>query len=90
MECSRTNREWTFYLLKSTIVPQEAYRNFCKRIQEKFQHIAKIRFKLHMQEAQPAEVVEQFWSLFIEWVQREAVSVNGWLSRAKVEVRIIY
>lgn len=87
VECSRTNREWTFYLLKSTIVPQEAYRNFCKRIQEKFQHIAKIRFKLHMQEAQPAEVVEQFWSLFIEWVQREAVSVNGWLSRAKVEVQ---
>lgn len=87
VECSRTNREWTFYLQKLSIVPQEVYRNFCKRIQEKFGHIAKIRFKLHMQEAKPAEVVEQFWSLFIEWVQREAVSVNGWLIRAKVEVQ---
>jgi DNA polymerase-3 subunit alpha (Gram-positive type) len=84
---SRKNREWTFTLVKKHLVPQDIYRSFCRMIQDKFAHIAKIRFIIRFEEAAVSELVEEYWSLFIEWVQREAASINGWMSRAKVEVR---
>jgi DNA polymerase-3 subunit alpha (Gram-positive type) len=87
VEVSRKNREWTFYLVKSTLVPQDVYRSFCRMIQEKFAHLAKIRFILRFtEEVDDGLLVREYWSLFIEWIQREVVSVNGWLSKAGVEV----
>ncbi len=88
VEVSRSNREWTFRLVKSTLVPQHIYRSFCKMIQDKFSHIARIRFVVRFEESvSSSELVEEYWSLFIEWVQREAASINGWLTKAKVEVQ---
>jgi DNA polymerase-3 subunit alpha (Gram-positive type) len=85
--CSRTNREWTFRLIKNDLVPQDIYRTFCKMIQEKFAHIAKIRFTFRFEQVDPVTLVEEYWTLFIEWLQREAATVNGWMSRAKFEVK---
>ncbi|WP_405082614.1 PolC-type DNA polymerase III [Paenibacillus chitinolyticus] len=87
VEISRKNREWTFHLVKQELVPQDVYRSFCRNVQEKFAHIAKTRFVIHMENAEPGRLVEEYWSLFLEWVQREAVTVNGWLSKAKTEVQ---
>ncbi len=87
VECSRKNREWTFYLVKNELVPQNIYRSFSKMIQEKFTHIARIRFILRFEKVEPALLVEEYWSMFIDWVQRENPSVNGWMSKAKVDVR---
>ncbi|PZE22415.1 PolC-type DNA polymerase III [Paenibacillus xerothermodurans] len=87
VETSRKNREWTFYIVKNSIVPADVYRSFCKMIRDKFAHIAAIRFKLrYTDEVTPDTVANEYWSMFVEWVQREATSVNGWMSRAKIEV----
>lgn len=87
VECSRSNKEWTFYLMKSSLVPQEVYRSFCKQIQEKFAHIARVRFLIHYsEEVSSSDLAQEYWPLFLEWIQREAASINGWMSRAKCSV----
>ncbi|WP_282941868.1 PolC-type DNA polymerase III [Paenibacillus sp. RC67] len=88
VETTRKNREWTFYIVKSTIVPHDVYRAFCKMIRDKFAHIAATKFMLkYTDEVEPALVAREYWGMFIEWVQREATSVNGWMSRAKIDVQ---
>jgi DNA polymerase-3 subunit alpha (Gram-positive type) len=88
VEVSRKNRNWTFYIVKSKIVPQDIYLSFCKMIRDKFTHIANIRFVLNFtEEVDSAAVAREYWGLFLEWIQREAVSVNGWLMKAKIEAQ---
>jgi len=88
VETTRKNREWTFFIVKSSIVPHDVYRSFCKMIRDKFAHIAAIRFKLkYTDEVAPIAVAQEYWGMFIEWVQREATSVNGWMSKAKIDVQ---
>ncbi len=88
VECSRSNREWTFYLVLSTLVPHDIYKSFCSNIKEKFAHIATVRIvTTFSEEVIDSELVGQYWPLFIEWIHSEVPSVNGWLSRAKAEVR---
>lgn len=86
VEVSRSNRAWTFYLVKNQLVPQDIYRSFCRMIQDKFNHIANIRFIVnYSDECDTAKLVEEYWSMLLEWVQREETSINGWLTKAKVE-----
>jgi DNA polymerase III subunit alpha, Gram-positive type len=59
VECSRTNREWTFHLVKNDLVPQDIYRLFCSRIKEQFAHIAEVRFAFRFEAAEPATLVEE-------------------------------
>ncbi|MCD1257780.1 PolC-type DNA polymerase III [Paenibacillus athensensis] len=87
VECSRKNREWTFHLVNPALVPLAVYRDLCRTIQEKFAHIAKIRFMWHYEQAAPEALVTEYWSLFIEWLQREAATVNGWMTKARAEVK---
>ena len=44
VEIRRDSKEWLITLIKETLVPSEVYRTFCLRIQEKMNHIAKIKF----------------------------------------------
>ncbi|HZG84360.1 PolC-type DNA polymerase III [Paenibacillus sp.] len=86
VETSRTNREWTFVLRKSTLVPADVYRAFCKAVVERFAQVAAIRFVLvYDPEVADAELIDAYWPLFVDWAQREVASVNGWLAKAKVE-----
>ncbi|SEB47469.1 PolC-type DNA polymerase III [Paenibacillus sp. GP183] len=85
--CSRTNREWTFHLVKSDLVPQDIYRLFCSRVKEKFAHIAEVQFTFSFAAAETSTLVEEYWSLFLEWLQKEAPTINGWMSKAKVEAK---
>lgn len=88
VETSRSNREWTFHLVNGTLVPRDIYRSFIKLIRDKFAHIAAVKVELRFTDAVLSEALaEEYWSLFIEWAQRESASINGWLSKAKMEVR---
>ncbi|MGG1551178.1 PolC-type DNA polymerase III [Paenibacillus ferrarius] len=87
VEISRKNRDWTFYLVKEELVPQSIYRSFCKMIQEKFASIAKIRFIWKFEQAGADRLVAEYWSLFMEWLQREVPSINGWMAKARVDVQ---
>ncbi|ANE48967.1 DNA polymerase III PolC [Paenibacillus swuensis] len=87
VECSRTNRDWTFHLTKNALVPNGVYRSFCKLIQDKYAHIAKIRFVMKYNEDVTDQLlVDEYWGLFLEWVQREVPSAIGWMSKGKLEV----
>ncbi|MDF2659905.1 MAG: polymerase PolC [Paenibacillus sp.] len=87
VECSRSNREWTFIIAKNKVVPVDIYRSFYKMVRDKYVHIAKIRMIFHYSaEVADEQLLEHYWGLFIDWVQREATSVNGWMSKASYEV----
>ncbi|WP_438350175.1 PolC-type DNA polymerase III [Paenibacillus sp. FA6] len=87
VETSRSSQEWIITIVKDTVVPGEVYRAFCLKIQEKMQHIAKISFVFKYTDMVALEdIVNTYWSLFVEWVHREIPSVNGWLNRATHEM----
>nr|WP_083180133.1 PolC-type DNA polymerase III [Paenibacillus yonginensis] len=87
VEVSRSNKEWRIIIAKETLVPAQVYRTFCLQIRDRMEHIAKITFQFRYGSNLTAkEVVEEYWKLFIEWVQREIPSVNGWMVRAVFEV----
>lgn len=86
VECSRSNRSWTFYIRKKSLVPSDVYLSFCRQIQDKFHHIAQTRFVLRYDSSlSDNELVMEYWPLFIDWLAKNNVSVNGWLSHAKPE-----
>ncbi|MGF7029693.1 DNA polymerase-3 subunit alpha (Gram-positive type) [Paenibacillus mucilaginosus] len=88
VETSRRNREWMFYIVKTKVIPQDVYRSFCKMIRDKFSHIANIRFVLqYTPDVSVEEVAHEYWTMFIEWVQREHPSINGWMTKAKIDVK---
>ncbi|MCL6603051.1 MAG: PolC-type DNA polymerase III [Paenibacillus sp.] len=87
VEISRENRDWHIAIVKTSLVPAQAYRTFCLRMREKLQHIAKVSFLfLYDEKISRAEILQEYWSLFLEWVQREIPSVNGWLTRSTQEL----
>ncbi|AZK47756.1 PolC-type DNA polymerase III [Paenibacillus lentus] len=86
VEVSRSNREWKIVICKDTLVPAQAYRTFCLRVKERLEHIAQISFEFRYgKDAAAADIVSEYWKLFLEWVQREVPSVNGWMARAIYE-----
>lgn len=87
VEVSRSNKEWTITILKDTLVPAQAYRTFCIRIKEKMEHIAQISFEFRYGgDVSSKDIIGEYWKLFLEWVQRQVPSVNGWMMRAGFEV----
>lgn len=88
VEISRGNRDWHIVIAKDTLVPAQTYRTFCLRMREKLQHIAKVSFLfLYDEKVSRAELVQEYWGLFLEWAQREIPSVNGWLTRSTQELQ---
>ncbi|WP_342561473.1 PolC-type DNA polymerase III [Paenibacillus sp. FSL R7-0345] len=89
VEISRGNKDWHIVISKENLVPAQAYRTFCLRMREKLQHIAKVSFLFLYDEKKVGrqELVQEYWGLFIEWVQREIPSVNGWLTRSAQELQ---
>lgn len=87
VEISRSNKAWLITIRKSTLVPSQVYRTFYTRIKERMDHIAQVSFLFRYEEqVSPGDIVAEYWKLFLEWVQREVPSVNGWMARATHEV----
>ncbi|WP_407082969.1 PolC-type DNA polymerase III [Paenibacillus polygoni] len=83
VEISRSNRDWHITIAKETLVPAPVFRAFCLHIREKMSHIAKISFTFHYQSGvTEADIVAEYWNLFLEWVHQQIPSVNGWMNRA--------
>lgn len=86
VEVSRKTADWKFHMVVPKLVPHDVFRPFCQMIADKHAHIAKIRFVTHFDGVTTADLVDEYWAMFITWVQREAVSINGWMTTAKVDV----
>ncbi|AJY76604.1 PolC-type DNA polymerase III [Paenibacillus beijingensis] len=85
---SPSNREWTFCIRKASLVPAGVFLNFCRGIRDKFAHIAQVTFMFEYEEAvMTSDVLKEYWPIFVEWAQREMVSVNGWLGKASIEAQ---
>lgn len=87
VEVSESNSEWTFFIHKNSLIPCDVYREFCAKIKAKFAHISEIRFVFeYSDEAVRALLVEEYWPLMIEWIKHKVISINGWLTKAKIKV----
>ena len=88
VEVSRKSREWTFYFCKRHLIPRDVYAAFCRRIREQFAQFADIRFViLFSDEVDHRMLVEEFWPVLLEWIQEQLPTVNGWMTKASVEVK---
>ncbi|MFD2660909.1 PolC-type DNA polymerase III [Paenibacillus thailandensis] len=82
---SKSNREWTFCIRKTSLVPLQAINGLEQAVRQKFAHIADTSFKFIYEDHIPTSaIVEEYWGLFLEWAQRTIASVNGWLIKAAI------
>ncbi|WP_136604741.1 PolC-type DNA polymerase III [Paenibacillus dokdonensis] len=87
VETSRSNQEWVISIIKESLVPAEVYRNFCLKLRDQMQHIAKVSFIFkYGLSVDHEEIINTYWQLFLEWIHREIPSVNGWMGRAAHEL----
>ena len=83
VQVSPSNREWTFFIRKSTLLRREIYTVFCRTIREKFKHLADSSFCfIYDDQIASDELCMEYWPLFVEWAQQEMASVNGWLAKS--------
>ncbi|MFD2116790.1 PolC-type DNA polymerase III [Paenibacillus yanchengensis] len=84
---SKNNREWTFCISKTSILPFTTYRLFTEAAKTKFEHIANVSFQFTYDEVIDTEnIISQYWPLFLAFIEQEVASVNGWLKKANIEV----
>ncbi|MBD2870699.1 PolC-type DNA polymerase III [Paenibacillus arenilitoris] len=83
---SSSNREWTFCIRKTSMVPLQAYNSLCQAVRIKFEHIASVSFTLQYDPVvETSSILTQYWGMFTEWAQRGIASVNGWLQKAHID-----
>ncbi|MBW5444535.1 PolC-type DNA polymerase III [Cohnella sp. CFH 77786] len=86
VEVSKARKEWKFHIVKSTPLPASIYIGWIEKMKAKLGHLADIVVRLAYEDAVPTStVLEEYWPVFVEWMQREFVSVNGWLAKARIE-----
>ena len=86
VEVSRSNRQWTFHIVKQKLLPQHVFVQFCGRIQQQFSHIASVSVVLHYTDrVDDRSLVDEYWGLCVDWLKQTVVSVNGWIAKAHVE-----
>lgn len=84
---SKNNREWTFCIGKTSIVPLQAYNGLGQAARMKFESIAAVSFQFSYDPVVETEnIIQQYWPLFLEWAQKEIASVNGWLQTASIDI----
>lgn len=85
--CSRKKRLWTLHIKKNSLVALDVYKPFCDAVSECYKQTAEVRISVDFGAAVDSNaIIREYWPLFIQWVQREIASVNGWLSNAEIEV----
>jgi len=86
VEVHKSKKEWHFHLFKSELLPANVYADFCERVKGALGHHAGIAITLRYGERVATdEVLTEYWKVFVEWMQAEFVSVNGWLAKARME-----
>jgi DNA polymerase III subunit alpha, Gram-positive type len=85
VEIHRSRKEWTFYIGKETLLPKTIYIGFIERVKSKLGHHAEIRKVIQYGLAvSTLSIVQEYWPVFVDWMQKEVVSVNGWLAKAEL------
>lgn len=88
VEVSRSKKEWHFHLVKSTLLPAPVYASFAERVKAKLGHLAAISITLRYEDAVATEaILKEYWPLFVQWMQAEFASVNGWLTKGQIDAQ---
>ncbi|BBI34399.1 PolC-type DNA polymerase III [Cohnella abietis] len=88
VEIHRSRKEWTFYIGKETLLPKAIYVGFVERVKAKLGHHAAIKKVMQYGQAVSTQsIVEEYWPVFVEWMQQEVPSVNGWLGKADLDAQ---
>jgi DNA polymerase III subunit alpha, Gram-positive type len=86
LEISRSRKEWTFHIGKSTLLPASIYVGFTEKVRAKLGHHADIRKVIvYADSVSTQSILQEYWLVFVEWMQQEFASVNGWLAKARME-----
>ncbi|XID95089.1 PolC-type DNA polymerase III [Paenibacillaceae bacterium WGS1546] len=87
VEVNRSRKRWTITIAKNELLPGSVYIGLNERVKEKLAHIADVRLVVHYApDVANERIVREYWLAFVERMQREAASVNGWLAKADVVV----
>jgi DNA polymerase-3 subunit alpha (Gram-positive type) len=85
VEVSRTRKQWTIYIGKSLLLPRAIYIGLNERVKAKLGHVAEIGLIVNYgPEVSTDSIVKEYWQSFVERMQQEVASVNGWLAKADV------
>jgi DNA polymerase-3 subunit alpha (Gram-positive type) len=86
VEVLKSKKEWHFHLVKNELLPANVYADFCERVRAKLGHLAGINITLRYEGGvSPDAVLTEYWKVFVEWMQTEFASVNGWLAKARLD-----
>lgn len=86
VEVHKSSKSWKFQIGKRELLPAPVYISWLTRLREKLGHLADISVQLAYEETVPtARLLQQYWPVFVEWMQQQNASVNGWLAKAQHE-----
>lgn len=87
VEISRSRKRWTITVSKETLLPRNIYIGTLERVKAKLGHIADVGLVLNYGEQVATDsIVKEYWLAFVERMQKEVASVNGWLAKADVSI----
>jgi len=85
VEISRSQKRWTITIGKDALLPKPIYIGLIQRVKAKLGHIADIELVFNYgPEVSTDSIVKEYWQAFVERMQQEVASVNGWLAKADV------
>ncbi|THF81229.1 PolC-type DNA polymerase III [Cohnella fermenti] len=90
VEIDRGKQEWHLYLYQgTTLLPANVYGEVWSKLRGEMANnpVKAIQLSLrYAEEVATRAVLEQYWPVFVVWMQSEVASVNGWLAKARPEV----
>ncbi|MFC4598980.1 PolC-type DNA polymerase III [Cohnella hongkongensis] len=87
VEISRSRKRWTITIGKDVLLPRTIYIGLLDRVRSKLQHIADVDIVIRYgPEISSDAIVKEYWQAFVDGMQKEVASVNGWLAKADVSV----
>ena len=85
VEISRSRKRWSITIGKDALLPRNIYIGLLERVKAKLGHIADVDIIVRYgSEIATDGIVKEYWQAFVERMQREVASVNGWLAKADV------
>lgn len=86
LEISPSRKEWTFYIGLDQLLPPAVYAGMQQKIKEKLGHHAEVSCViLYSEDVATGDIVKTYWTMFVDWMQQRAASVNGWLAKADLD-----
>jgi DNA polymerase-3 subunit alpha (Gram-positive type) len=84
--CSESNNSWTIFISSKQILPVDIYKSFSLRLKEQFGHIDLVETSFMFPSSTYRDIIEEYWTLFLEWLLLQEPTCNGWVSKSKIKV----